>query len=275
MGRWAIINAVLAVIVLLLAVEIARTWGRTLPAVEVAPGPRAPAAAPEKHEKGKHGAEKAGAHAEEAPATLVAAIAEKDLFDISRQKATEEVKAVEQTPAVTGPPANVTIVGVRIFGKDREAFVTEAGAQKRLRTGDQVAGYTVKAIDSGGVTLTSPSGDVVSMPLVVDSKGATPPKPAVPVRPGMPQPPGQGFTSPAAGVQTTSPAAGIGGLKPPTPAVVPPRPPVPGAAPPGAQVPQNPENQNPQLQQLPADVRQKLERMKQNPGNTRSGRGRH
>src|SRR5207253_2651643 len=84
---------------------------------------------------------------------------------------------------------NVTIVGVRIFGKDREAFVTEAGAQKRLRTGDQVAGYTVKAIDSGGVTLTSPSGDVVSMPLVVDSKGGTPPKPAIPVRPGMPRPP--------------------------------------------------------------------------------------
>ena len=75
------------------------------------------------------------------------------------------------------------------------------------------------------------------------------------------------------GVQTTSPAAGFG-AKPPTPGVVVPRPPVPGA-PPVAQVPQNPENQNPQLQQLPPDVRQKLERMKQNPGNTRSGRGRH
>ena len=273
MGRWAIINAVLAVIVVLLAVEIAGTWARALPPVEVGPGPRAPAAAPEKHEKGKRGAEKSGAHADEAPATLVAAIADKDLFDVTRQKASEEVKGLEQTPAVTGPPANVTIVGVRIFGKDREAFVTEAGAQKRLRTGDQVAGYTVKAIDSGGVTLTSPSGDVVSMPLVVDSKGGTPPKPAVPVRPGMPQPPRQAVTSPAAGVQTTSPAAGFG-AKPPTPGVVVPRPPVPGA-PPVAQVPQNPENQNPQLQQLPPDVRQKLERMKQNPGNTRSGRGRH
>src|SRR5439155_6538947 len=108
MGRWAIINAVLAVIVALLAVEIAGTWSSALPPVEVAPGPRAPAAAPEKHEKGKRGAEKSGAHADEAPATLVAAIADKDLFDISRQKTTEEVKALEQTPAGTGPPANVT-----------------------------------------------------------------------------------------------------------------------------------------------------------------------
>jgi len=272
MGRWAIINVVLGVIVGLLGLEIARTWGRALPPVEMAAGLRTPAAAPEKREKGKRAAaEKGGAHAEEAPPALVAAIAEKDLFDMSRQKPTEEVKGIEQTPAVTGPPANVTIVGVRIFGKDREVFVTEAGAQKRLRTGDQVAGYTVKAIDAAGVTLTSPSGDVVNMPLVVDSKGAAPPRPTVPVRPGMPQPPAQATASPAAGVQTMSPAAGIGG-KPPTPAVVPPRP---GGAPPVAQVPQNPQNQNPPMQQLPTDVRQKLERMKQNPGNSRIGRGKH
>ena len=274
MGRWAIINAVLGLIVLLLGVEIARTWGRALPPIEVAAGPRTPAAAPEKREKGgkRAAAEKAGAHVDEAPAALVTAIAEKDLFDMSRQKPMEEAKAVEQTPAVTGPPANVAIVGVRIFGKDREVFVTEAGAQKRLRTGDQVAGYTIKAIDPEGVTLTSPSGDIVSMPLVVDSKGSAPPKPAVPNRGGI-QPPPQPAASPAAGVQTASPAAGIG-AKPPTPAVVPPRPPVPGA-PPVAQVPQNPQNQNPPIQQLPTDVRQKLERMKQNPGNSRIGRGKH
>ena len=150
--------------------------------------------------------------------------------------------------------------------------MTEAGAQKRLRTGDQVAGYTVKAIDPGGVTLTSPSGDTVTMPLVVDAKGAAPAKPPVPIRPGMPQPP-QAFGSPAAGVQTMSPAAGLG-VRPPTPGVVPPRPPMAGVPAPVAPVPQNPQNQNPQIQQLPADVRQKLEHMKQNPGNSRSGRSR-
>ena len=269
MGRWAIINAVLGVIVMLLALEIARTWGRALPPVEVAAGPRTPAATPEKREKGKRAAaDKAGAHADETPATLVTAIAEKDLFDMSRQKASEETRGAEQPLAVTGPPANVTLVGVRIFGKDREVFMTEAGAQKRLRTGDQVAGYTVKAIDPGGVTLTSPSGDTVTMPLVVDAKGAAPARPPVPVRPGMPQPP-QAVGSPAAGVQTMSPAAGIG-VKPPTPAVVPPRPPMAGVPAPVAPAPQNPQ----QIQQLPPDVRQKLEHMKQNPGNSRVGRGR-
>src|SRR3989442_8765181 len=119
MGCWAIINVVLGVIVLLLGVEIARTWGRALPPVEVAAGPRAPAAAPEKREKGKRAAEKAGTHADESPPALVAAITEKDLFDMSRQKPSEEARPMEQTPAVTGPPANVSIVGVRIFGKDR------------------------------------------------------------------------------------------------------------------------------------------------------------
>src|SRR5439155_489288 len=94
-------------------------------------GPRTPAAAPEKREKGKRAAaDKAGAHADETPATLVAAIAEKDLFDMSRQKASEETRPADQPLAVTGPPANVTLVGVRIFGKDREVFVTEAGAQQ-------------------------------------------------------------------------------------------------------------------------------------------------
>src|SRR5207249_1806871 len=151
----------------------------------------------------------------------------------------------DQPLAVTGPPANVTLVGVRIFGKDREVFVTEAGAQKRLRTGDQVAGYTVKAIDPGGVTLTSPSGDTVTMPLVVDAKGAAPARPAVPVRPGVPLPPPQAGGSPAAGVQTMSPAAGFG-AKLPTPGVVPPRPPMAGVPAPVTPVPQNPQT----IQQL-------------------------
>ncbi|TMA63792.1 MAG: hypothetical protein E6J68_11195 [Deltaproteobacteria bacterium] len=146
---------------------------------------------------------------------------------MSRQKASEETRPADQPLAVTGPPANVTLVGVRIFGKDR---------------------------------------------LVVDAKGAAPAKPPVPIRPGMPQPP-QAFGWPAAGVQTMSPAAGLG-VRPPTPGVVPPRPPMAGVPAPVAPVPQNPQNQNPQIQQLPADVRQKLEHMKQNPGNSRSGRSR-
>jgi len=283
MGRWGIINVLLGLIVLGLGVEIARTWARALPPVEVAQHAAPPPAA-EKHDKaGKRGGEKAGAHAEQAPAMLVATIADKDLFDISRQKPTEEAAArPADVPRETGPPAGVTIAGVRIFGKDREAFVTENGVAKRLRTGDQVGGYTVKTIETAGVVLASPSGDVVTMPLQIEASkpGPAAGKPPGPPRPGQPAAPGGPPGSPAAGIQAASPAAGIQPPKPvPTPTPARPAvavPPVPGtpANPPGvAPAAQNPQNQNPPP--LPTDVRQKLERLKQNSGNSRLGRSRH
>ena len=100
MGRWAILNGVLVLIVLLLGLQIARTWGRTLPPVEVATrqtrcrrrrrraSARARAAATRRG--GKRGAPE---KAEQQPAVLVTTIVNKDLFDPSRQKPTEEVKA--------------------------------------------------------------------------------------------------------------------------------------------------------------------------------------
>ena len=104
-----------ALFVCLLGFQIVRTWARGLPRIEVPPpaaAPPAPGAEP--REKGKRGVEKTGARGQQTPTALVAAIAEKDLFDMSRQKPTEEVKGIEQTPAVTGPPANVTIVGFNV-----------------------------------------------------------------------------------------------------------------------------------------------------------------
>jgi hypothetical protein len=285
MGRWAIINVFLGLVILLLGVEIVRTWARALPPVEIAQRSAAPP--PEKREKGggKRGAaDKGPGHVEQAPAMLLAAIAEKDLLDISRAKQTEEVARAIEQPPVTGPPPGVVVAGVRIFGRDREAFVTENGVAKRLRTGDQVGGYTVKAIDATGVLLNSPSGDSVTMPLVIEGKGtpaAAPGKPPVPPRPGQPAPqqaagvPG----SPAAGVQTASPAAGIqpkATPTPPAPRMPPGTPGMAGAIPPQPIAPgaQNPQNQNPNQPPLPNDVRQKLERLKQNSGNSRLGRSR-
>ncbi len=252
MRRWAIINTLLGALVLLLGLAIARTWARVLPPIEVtARAPAAPAGG--QHEKGKRGGDKAGARAQQqTPAMLVAAVADKDLFDPSRHPAPpEEMKQPEQVREV-GPPQGVTVVGMRIVGKDREVFVTDASQgnqQKRLRVGDQVAGYTVKTIEAAAVTLTSPSGDAVTMPLAVEkgkqavARGG--PKPAV---------------SPAAGVATTSTAAGV--VKPQTP---PPQAP-PGAA--GARL----GGQNPQVPQLPNDVRQKLDQLKRNDPNSRMGR---
>jgi len=261
MGRWTIINGLLAVIVLLLGFQIMRTWARGLPPVEVPPAPAAPApAAGEPHEKGKRAAEKASARAQQTPATLVTAIVEKDLFDPSRHPpAPDEVK-VEAAVAVTKPPDGVTVVGVRIFGKDREVFISDASQNpavgRRLRAGDQVAGYTVKAIDPTGVTLLSPSGDAVPLPLTLDKGRAGQAQPGAPVRPPIvpgrvPQPVGVP-ASPAAGPQGASPAAGVA-VRTPTPPNAPPVPP-----------PVQPQAVPGQPQQLPAEVRQKLDQLRQN-----------
>jgi len=265
MRRWAIVNTLLGIIVALMGFEIVHTWARGLPrgapaesAASAAPAPP-PAPAPEPHEKGKRGrGDKAGALAQQTPAMLITAIAEKDLFDPSRRPPSVEDTTTAAVP-VTKPPDNVSVVGVRIFGKDREAFVSD-GTQgqaitRRVRTGDQIAGYIVKAIERTAVTLTSPSGDVVSMPLTLDAGKAQPsgPRQATPVRqpiPGRPpQPAAAQMGSPAAGVQGPSPAAGLGG-----------RPPLPVAPQPGVGAPPKPGVPTP----LPAQVQQKLDQLKQN-----------
>jgi hypothetical protein len=275
MRRWAILNVLLGLIVMLLAVEIVRTWARALPPVEVQPREPAAAAPHPKRDKGKRGGEKGAQHAEQRPETMIATVTEKDLFDPSRRPPSEEPKP--EPTKETGPPAGLTIVGVRIFGKDREVFVTDATQggnqgnwQRRLRTGDQVAGYTIKTIDATSVTLTSPSGDQVKMPLTIEkAKGAPTPAPtprptprgaAAAAAAAAAQPP----TSPAAGAQGASPAAGVGG-KPPAP-VPPPQPGTPPPAPPAAQAPQGGQPQ------LPAEVRQKLEQLRHNDKTPRLGR---
>ena len=261
MRRWAIVNTLLGIIVALVGFQIVRTWARGLPrgAPPESAASAAPAPAPEPREKGKRGrGDKAVA--QQTPAMLVAAITEKELFDPSRQPPSVEDTTAASVP-VTQPPDNVTVVGVRIFGKDREAFVTDGtqgqAVTRRVRLGDQIAGYTVKGIERTALTLTSPSGDIVSMPLTLDKGGAPPgsqrpPIPGRPLTPGRPQQPG-GSQSPAAGVQGPSPAAGVGGT-PPVPA-----PPVPGRVVPGLPQPV-PGVPTP----LPAQVQQKLDQLKQN-----------
>ena len=266
MRRWAIVNTLLGIIVALVGFEIVRTWARGLPggAPAESAASTAPAPPPAPHEKGKRGrGDKAGTLAQQTPTLLVAAIADKDLFDPSRRPPSVEDVTTAAVP-VTKPPDNVNVVGVRIFGKDREAFVSD-GTQgqpitRRVRSGDQIAGYTVKAIERTAVTLTSPSGDVVSMPLTLDAGKAQPsggprqPTPVrQPIRVGGPQPAGAQLGSPAAGVQGPSPAAGLGG-RPPVPVA-----PQPAVAAPGAVQPK-PGAPTP----LPAQVQQKLDQLKQN-----------
>jgi hypothetical protein len=292
MGRWAILNGVLLLIVALLGVQIAWTWRRALPPIEVAsrgadPAPKDDGKPDGKGTGGRRDRGKRGAaeKPEQQPAVLVTTIISKDLFDPSRQKASEEVKA--PAPKEAGPPPNLTLVGVRMIGRDREILVTDVGQgnqQKRLRVGDQLGGYTLKTIQPSRVTLSSANGDVVTLTLAVDKSGGAapaaapgrPPGAPVPPRPGQPAAPGVAGI-PAAGV-ATSPAAGIQPRPPRAPAH-PPRPGVPsapgtppaaGVAPPpgmaaGAANPAAPAAPPPTLPaNLPAAVREKLEQLKGN-----------
>jgi hypothetical protein len=288
MRRWAIINTFLALIVLLLAIEIARTWARSLPSVEVAARtPARPAGADkrDKADRGKHaGAEKGGTRAEQAPAAMVLAIVEKDLFDPSRQKAVEELKA--EVPKQIEPPKGVTVVGISIVGREREAFITDTsqpgtpgqvvppgqagqsgqgGQQRRLRIGDQIQGYTVRAVEQTGLTLVSPSGDVVPMTLEVVKSGSG--GPAKPVPGGKPA---GGPVPPAAGSLAASPAAGVGAPKPPGQPVRPPGVPVPppGVPAPAAAAPGQPHPG------MPGEVRERLQQLGERKGGAHSGRKR-
>ena len=114
--------------------------------------------------------------------------------------------------------------------------------QRRLRIGDQVVGYTIKTIEPTGVTLNSPSGDPVTMALVVE-KGKAPV--TVTPRQGGPRPGG----------------VGRGGVASPS---------MPGTQTPGVQTPQ--QAVIPSAQQLPEEVRKKLEDLKQNDRGLRPGR---
>jgi hypothetical protein len=292
MGRWAILNGFLILIALLLTLEIARTWGRSLPPVEVGarsadPPPKGDGngdakGAGARHDRGKRGpAEKAVVQ----PTTLIATIIDRDLFDPSRQKATEEVKP--PPPKEVGPPPNLTVVGIRILGaKDSEAFITDASQanqQRRLRVGDQVGGYTLKTITPSRVTLASATGDTVTLSLAVDKSGGQgAPRPGAPPRPGQPATANAG--SPAAGIQPQAPGQprgprpGIPPGRPGAPGVpgAPGTPPAAGAPSPAAGVMPNfgpaqggagapaPPTAAPSAPSIPAAVREKLEQLKGN-----------
>jgi hypothetical protein len=286
-GRWAIMNGVLVLIVLLLGLQIARTWGRTLPPVEMATRQSDPVAKTDGKPDGKkgkggsrHGGKRGGPERnEQQPTVLVATIVNKDLFDPSRQKSPEEVKVAPVKEI--GPPPNLTLVGVRMIGGDHEVLVTDAAQanqQRRLRIGDQIGGYTLKTVQPSRVTLASASGEVITLSLAVDKSGGGAPKPPgapQPGRPGQPatavkpspaagiQPPAAGRVppAPARGAQPRVPRAAMQGARPGVPLV----PRAPSAAA-GVGTPGRPGSprtgfNNPNL---PAAVREKLEQLKRN-----------
>jgi hypothetical protein len=281
MRRWLVLNGVLAVIVLGLIVQVVRTWARTLPPIEVASGGGKGIEMPARGGEGGKKSKRAAAAAEktaQTPVTLVTAIINKDLFDPTRQKATEETKVT--AAAHEPPPTGITLTGVRIFGKDREGFIIDAGqanSQRRIRIGDPVGNYTVKEIRTSYVLITSQAGDEVKLTLELDkSKTGAPTGPTTtprrPLAPGAAAAAAAGANaSPAAGVVSGQPtAAGVGAAPhagtPPTGAAATPAPLPPGV---GAQTPAPPapgRGSQPQIPQLPAGVRSKIEQMKKDRG---------
>jgi hypothetical protein len=108
-----------------------------------------------------------------APARLQVTIVERDLFDESRRA--PAVKSVEAEPAAPLPPPDVELVGVLMVDGDYEALIREAGQAKPryVVKGDDVSGYTVAGIAATEVTLTSPDGEAVSLPLRLKLSGAS------------------------------------------------------------------------------------------------------
>jgi hypothetical protein len=176
-GRWAVLNGVLLVIVVVLGFQSARTWQRLVPPL------RMPVAAgtgdgPARREaKAKPAVQRDGEGQE-----MVALITSMDLFDSTRQAVGTTVEAPVELP----PPTGIEVVGIRLLGDDEEAFIRDASqqnAQRRVRTGDEVAGYTVQSINPTSVELANPTGQTVTLWMQLTTSGA--PKPGVP---GVPRP---------------------------------------------------------------------------------------
>ena len=187
-GRWTVINLVLVAIVVLLGVQIGRTWMRALPALRA---PAAGAGDPPARRDTK--AKPPPGHAEKANED-VALITSMDLFDVSRQAVGAAGPAA---PVEVPPPTGIDVVGIRLIAGDQEAFIRDASqqnAQRRVRTGDEVAGYTVQAINATNVELVNPTGQTVTLWLQLSPSGGA--------KPGAPQ---------AAGVRRAAPVPAAAG----------------------------------------------------------------
>lgn len=162
MKRFRILNVILIALIVLAAWRTVGVWRRTPPVV-------APPSQPER----PSGDSIAAPPRRPALPQLVAAIAEKDLFDASRQAPGAEGEPVpEQTPA---PPPTLKLAGVIFVGEQREAVfvdINQNNRQIRMREGEEISGYKVSKIDTQQVSLVSGTGDEVKLELTIDTSKA-------------------------------------------------------------------------------------------------------
>jgi hypothetical protein len=209
-GRWTVINLVLVAIVALLGIQIGRTWMRTVPPLRApAAGPAEPAS---RHETKVKPAAARGDKADED----VALITSMDLFDVSRQAVGAAAETV--APVEVPPPTGVDVVGIRLIAGDQEAFIRDASqqnAQRRVRTGDEVAGYTVQTIRPTSVELVNPTGQSVTLWLQLSPSGGA--KPGTPQAAGVRRIPVPVPAVPAPAAAGRAVAAQPSPVRPPTP----------------------------------------------------------
>ncbi|MEO6025818.1 MAG: hypothetical protein ABIR79_02995 [Candidatus Binatia bacterium] len=214
MRRVLIINLFLLAIVAVLVVQIVSVWWLGEPEAEVA--------APREAKAQKLDIPKVDRRPP-AP-NLASQIADKDLFDASRQgeKASGSVTTVSTEPA---RPLTVVLLGVSGGGAEREALVRDQTQPKPqwIRQGEMVGDYKLGRIDPISIVMVGPGGEEVTLFINVEkAKGGQP-----------------------------APATGPAGIQPtPTPGVVPTRTPRGVMSPGVARTPA-------------ADIKEKIERLRQ------------
>jgi hypothetical protein len=181
-GRWTVLNGVLVAIVVLLGLQITRTWMRTVPPLRVPVAAGAGELAARRDPKVKAPLARDGKTEED-----VVLITSMDLFDQSRQPV-GAAGSTAPAPVEVPPPTGIDVVGIRLLSGDEEAFIRDASqqnGQRRVREGDEVAGYTVQAINPTNVELGNATGQTVTLWLqLAPSGGAKPGAPGAPLRPG-------------------------------------------------------------------------------------------
>jgi hypothetical protein len=164
MKRFRIVNFLLLALIALAGWRTYEVWRR-----------QAPAAMPSGDEAAT-AVEPLAPPARNPPVTqLVTVIAEKDLFDPSRQAGgTDTAPMPEQTPA---PPPTLKLAGVIVLDGEKEAVFADASQgnkQKRMRIGEEISGYRVQSIDEQNVSLVNGAGEEVRLTLLLEA-GKIPP----------------------------------------------------------------------------------------------------
>lgn len=101
---------------------------------------------------------------------VVNAIAQQDLFDVSRKEgASDDTPTPEATPP---PPPTLKLSGVLFVGLEPEAVLTDSAQgnkQIRLRVGEEISGYKVDRISTETIALVAGTGEEVVLPLLIDT----------------------------------------------------------------------------------------------------------